>query len=141
MDWEERLSRAGGRITTPRRTVMAVLQRAARPLTPQEIHARGRRFHRSLGLATVYRALAVLERAGLVRRVHLADRCDGYMRASPGHYHVLVCRRCGRTVEFAGAEDLEGLIAQVERGTGFRVEDHLLQLVGLCAPCQGERPS
>jgi Fe2+/Zn2+ uptake regulation proteins len=136
MRWEEQLSRAGWRITRPRRVVMRVLERAARPLSPQEIHARGRRLHRSLGLVSVYRALMVLERAGLVRRVHREDRCDGYVLASPGHHHLLVCRRCGRAVEFPGAEDLSGLIAQVEQRTGFRVEDHLLQLVGLCAPCR-----
>ncbi|QWK09888.1 MAG: transcriptional repressor [Thermoflexus hugenholtzii] len=136
MGWEEQLSRAGWRITMPRRVVMRVLERAARPLSPQEIHARGRRLHRSLGLVSVYRALMVLERAGLVRRVHREDRCDGYVLASPGHHHLLVCRRCGRAVEFPGAEDLSGLIAQVEQWTGFRVEDHLLQLVGLCGPCR-----
>jgi len=136
VSWEEQLSRAGWRITTPRRVVMRVLERAARPLSPQEIHARGRRLHRSLGLVSVYRALMVLERAGLVRRVHQEDRCDGYVLASPGHHHLLVCRRCGRAVEFPGAEDLSGLIAQVEQRTGFQVEDHLLQLVGLCAPCR-----
>jgi Fur family ferric uptake transcriptional regulator len=136
MGWEEQLSRAGWRITMPRRVVIRVLERAARPLSPQEIHARGRRLHRSLGLVSVYRALMVLERAGLVRRVHREDRCDGYVLASPGHHHLLVCRRCGRAVEFPGAEDLSGLIAQVEQRTGFRVEDHLLQLVGLCGPCR-----
>ncbi len=136
MGWEERLSEAGWRITTPRRVVMQVLRRAAHPLSPQEIHARGRRLHRSLGLVSVYRALAVLEQAGLVRRVHQEGRCDGYVLASPGHHHILLCRRCGRALEFPGAEDLSGLIAQVERRTGFRVEDHLLQLVGLCAPCR-----
>ncbi len=139
VNWEERLSRSGWRITMPRRIVMRVLQQAGRPLSPQEIHARGRRLYRSLGLVSVYRALAVLEQAGLVRRVHREDRCDGYILASPGHHHVLLCRRCGRAVEFPGAEDLSGLIAHVERRTGFRVEDHLLQLVGLCLPCRRSR--
>jgi len=136
VSWEERLNRAGWRVTMPRRVVLRVLQQARRPLSPQEIHARGRRMHPSLGLVSVYRALEVLEQAGLVRRVHQEARCDGYILASPGHHHVLICRRCGRAVEFPGAEDLSGLIAQVEQRTGFRVEDHLLQLIGLCAPCR-----
>lgn len=136
MSWEERLNRAGWRVTMPRRVVLRVLQQARRPLSPQEIHARGRWMHPSLGLVSVYRALEVLEQAGLVRRVHQEARCDGYILASPGHHHVLICRRCGRAVEFPGAEDLSGLIAQVEQRTGFRVEDHLLQLIGLCAPCR-----
>ncbi len=141
MSWEERLNQAGWRVTMPRRVVLRVLQQARRPLSPQEIHARGRRIHPSLGLVSVYRALEVLEQAGLVRRVHREARCDGYILASPGHHHVLICRRCGRAVEFPGAEDLSGLIDQVERRTGFRVEDHLLQLIGLCAPCRGSGPA
>ncbi|MDW8069786.1 MAG: transcriptional repressor [Anaerolineae bacterium] len=136
MDWEERLGGRGRRITRPRRVVMQILQKASCPLSPQEIHAQGRRIHRSLGLVSVYRSLQVLEQAGLVRRVHQPSRCDGYVLASPGHHHLLICRRCERAVEFPGAEDLSALVDQVERQTGFRVEDHLLQLIGLCAPCQ-----
>ncbi|MDW8065914.1 MAG: Fur family transcriptional regulator [Anaerolineae bacterium] len=140
MDWEERLGEGGRRITKPRRVVMRILQQASRPLSPREIYTRGRRIHRSLGLVSVYRSLQVLEEIGLVRRVHQTERCDGYVLASPGHYHLLICRRCERAVEFPGSEDLSAWVSQIERRTGFRVEDHLLQLTGLCAPCQRAAP-
>jgi len=136
--WEERLAGAGYRITVPRRAVMEVLQRAEAPLSPQEILARGEDVHPGLGLTTVYRTVTLLSDLDLVRRVHRSDGCHGYVAASPGHRHHVVCRRCGRAAEFPGSEDLSALILQVERSTDYRVEDHLLQLFGLCPRCQRE---
>jgi Fe2+ or Zn2+ uptake regulation protein len=33
--------------------------------------------------------------------------------------------------------DLSGLVKTLESETGFRVEDHVLELVGVCPSCQG----
>lgn len=137
--WEDRLADAGFRITAPRRAVMKVLETADAPLSPQDILDRGEAHHPRLGLTTVYRTVALLSDLDLVRRVHRSDGCHGYVAVSPGHRHHVVCRRCGRAVEFPGFEDLPALIAQVERSTDYRVEEHLLQLFGLCPRCQRER--
>lgn len=135
-NWEKQLAQAGYRITASRRAVMNVLARADRPLGPQAVWAAGQALHPALGLVTVYRTLELLEALGLLRRVHCEDGCHGYLPASPGHRHALVCRDCGQAVEFPGTESLETLIAQVEQNTGYRVEEHLLQLSGLCPTCQ-----
>lgn len=136
MEWEAKLAEAGYRITAARRAVMQVLLTATAPLSPQELHVRGRVAHPVLGLVSVYRTLDLLEQLGLVRRVHLADGCHGYLLASPGHRHALLCRCCGQAVEFPGGEDLSVLIAEVQRSTGYQVEEHLLQLIGVCPACQ-----
>jgi len=135
-DWQDRLSEAGYRVTSSRRAVMDVLQGAAVALSPQEILSRGREIRPELGLVTVYRTLDVFAELDLVRRVHCEDGCHAYVVASPGHRHVLVCRRCGRTREFPGSEDLKDLIDRVRQRTGFWVDDHLLQLEGICPDCQ-----
>ncbi|TET54872.1 MAG: transcriptional repressor [Anaerolineales bacterium] len=140
MDWEERLANAGRRITAPRRAVMEVLHGASAPLPPHEILKRGRSIHTKLGLVTVYRTLALLTRFDLVRRVHHESSCQGYVLASPGHRHHVVCRGCGGAAEFLGEDDIQPLIDRVESGTSYRVDDHLLQLFGLCPGCQ-ERPA
>jgi Fur family ferric uptake transcriptional regulator len=143
MSWEQRLSEAGRRITAPRRAVMVVLEQADAPLSPQEILERGGASHSTLGLTTVYRTLALLVELDVARRVHRSNGCQGYIATSPGHRHHVICHTCGRTVEFTGSEDLRGLIGQVEQSTDYRVDDHLLQLFGLCPDCQregGEKP-
>jgi Fur family ferric uptake transcriptional regulator len=139
MEWEQRLVNAGCRITASRRAVVQVLQEARAPLPPQEILEQGKRIHRKLGLVTVYRTLALLTESDLVRRVHREDGCHGYVMASPGHRHHVICRRCGSAVEFPGEDDIHALIERVEAGTGYRVEDHLLQLFGLCPDCQEQK--
>ena len=134
--WEDVLGREGHRITRSRRAVMDVLADADGPLSPQMICDRGRNRQPSLGLVTVYRTLDLLESLGLVRRVHRGAGCHGYVLSSPGHRHVVLCDRCGRAEEFVGADDLDGLIDRVEGRTGYRIDDHLLQLAGLCPGCQ-----
>jgi len=135
-NWEERLVAAGCRVTAPRQAVMQVLTAATAPLQPQEILERGQAVHGRLGLVTVYRTLNLLAELNLVRRVHRDDGCHGYLPASPGHRHALICRGCHRAVEFAGEDDIRLLIERVQTRTGYCVEDHLLQLVGLCPICQ-----
>jgi Fur family ferric uptake transcriptional regulator len=136
-EWEQHLSEAGYRITEPRRAVMQVLLKANAPLSPQEILADGETIYSNLGLTTVYRTVALFEDLELARRVHRDDGCHGYVATTPGHRHHVICRHCGRVVEFAGSEDLEALIARVEARTDYRVVDHLLQLFGLCPECRG----
>jgi len=136
VEWEVCLSEAGYRITASRRAVMAVLIQDNAPLSPQEILEQARAVHAGLGLVTVYRTLNLLTDLDLVRRIHREDDCHGYVLASPGHHHAVVCRSCGRAVEFTGENDIDTLIAQVEARTGYQVDDHLLQLSGLCPRCQ-----
>ena len=73
MAWEEKFAETGHRLTAARRAVMQVLLAETTPLSPQELHTRGRAIHPALGLVSVYRTLDLLEQLGLVRRVHLAD--------------------------------------------------------------------
>lgn len=135
-NWSQTLSKDGYRITEPRKAVMAVLMASGVPLSAQEILERGQAKHATLGLVTVYRTLELFEELGLACRVHLPEGCHGFLGTSPGHHHQLVCRRCGRTVEFRGQDDLDEIIAQLEARTGYEIGEHLLQLLGLCPECQ-----
>jgi Fe2+ or Zn2+ uptake regulation protein len=135
-EWEQRLADAGYRVTASRRAVMQTLMQADAPLSPQEILEQAQTVHRKLGLVTVYRAVTLFQELDLVCRVHRSNGCHGYVATSPGHRHHIICRRCGRTVEFPGSEDLDTLIVQVEQNTDFLVDGHLLQLFGLCPDCQ-----
>jgi len=136
MDLQTKLNEEGMRMTRPRQVVLSILEDAAVPLSPQTIHQQSRKAHQEIGLVSVYRTLDVLMDLALVRKVYGLDGCHGYVLASPGHHHHLVCRECDRAVEFSGAEDLSNLTKRIQKETGFTVEDHLLQLYGLCPDCQ-----
>jgi Fur family ferric uptake transcriptional regulator len=129
------LRQAGYRLTQPRLAVLQVLQENSGFLSPAEIHERGRALYPSLGLVTVYRTLETLDELDLVRRVHGRGNCHGYARANSARGHYLVCHRCGQVVEFP-CEGMEGVIEAVRQRSGFAIEEHLLELVGLCPACQ-----
>jgi Fe2+ or Zn2+ uptake regulation protein len=134
-----KLRQEGYRITPARRAVLRALAEAPRPLSAAELHQRARAHHAAIGLVTVYRALDLLDAIGLVRRVHGDSACRGYAASSPGHHHTITCERCQRAAEFDG-DDVCLITSEVERKTGYHVNDHWLQLTGLCRRCQqGDR--
>lgn len=141
MNWTQRLSQAGYRITAPRRAVMQVLSRSHEPLAPQAIRDQAQALDLELSLVTAYRTLDLLEELELVRQVHLACGDHGYVLASPGHHHAILCECCGDVAEFPGDRDLEALFQRVRTRTGYEVSDHLLQLFGVCPSCQIQHPT
>jgi Fur family ferric uptake transcriptional regulator len=139
MNLQETLNLEGLRLTRPRRVVMAILEAAHIPLSPQTIYQRSLDSNDDIGLVSVYRTLDLLTELALVRRVHGHDDCHGYVLASPGHHHHLVCRECEKAVEFTGAGDLATLLGRIQRETGFEIDGHLLQLYGFCPECLKEK--
>ncbi len=136
MNLQEKLNQQGLRLTRPRQEVTAILKESKIPLSPQTIHQRAIARNCEVGLVSVYRTLDLLSEMGLVRRVHGQDGCHGYVLASPGHHHHLICRECGKAVEFTGSGELTDFIKQIEGTTGFTIDEHILQLYGLCQECQ-----
>jgi Fur family ferric uptake transcriptional regulator len=131
----EQLSEAGYRITQPRKAVIrALLEDEGHP-SPADVHARARLYCSTVGLVTVYRTLDLLSEMGFVRRIHTNNGCHSYASASQGHCHHMICRVCGAAVEFEGC-DLSAFLARLSHDTGFTIEGHLLELVGVCAECR-----
>ena len=134
-EWFDRLEDSGYRLTKPLKAVAEVMVNNRRALSPVEIYDLGRKLYPKLGLVTVYRTLEKLEQEKLVQRVHQAGGCNGYIAAPSGHQHLLLCQGCGRIEYFQGI-DLTALVSRVEAKSHYSIQDHWLQLVGLCTTCQ-----
>jgi Fe2+ or Zn2+ uptake regulation protein len=132
----ESIRAAGLRLTTPRQAIIQVLGEADDWQRPEEIHTRARQLCPSLGLVTVYRTLAMLSEMGFVRRIHLEHGCHGYVRTELVHGHHVVCRNCRQAVEFPGLQEVSFLIERISDSTGYLVQEHMLELLGLCPGCQ-----
>jgi Fur family ferric uptake transcriptional regulator len=125
----------GLRLTGPRRAIVECLGETQDWLTPAETYEQAKRLRPSLGLVTVYRTLNWLHQQGLVRRIHLPDGCHGYALAALPHGHYLVCKECQQVIESSTC-DLAALEAQIRGETGFSIQGHMLQFVGICPSCQ-----
>jgi Fur family ferric uptake transcriptional regulator len=131
----DRLEEAGVRVTAPRVLVLEALSREPHDATAQEIHARLRAAGNPVGLATVYRTLALLQERGVVDALahHPGEAC--YRLCAPGHHHHLVCSDCHRVHELTECE-LDEWLEDAARRHGFRPTSHSLEVVGVCSDCQ-----
>ena len=134
---EARVRSAGQRYTPARRRLVDILLRAGSPLAMHGIIER----RRELKQSSVYRNLAALEQAGVVRRV-LTDEGFGRYELTEdltGHHHHLVCSNCGAVedVDFESGFEvtLEDQLAELADRTGFSAVSHRLDLIGLCRTC------
>ena len=134
-DQRARLRAVGLRATAPRVAVLRCLAEQDRPLTHAEIMA-------ALGTdwdrATVYRNLADLTRAELLRRYAVGDQvwrfesAHGHDHTGPGHAHF-VCVECG------DVKCIDDVKVQVPRSPSVpqavRAPDLEIQLKGRCDDC------
>ncbi|MGK7345553.1 MAG: Fur family transcriptional regulator [Candidatus Nitrospinota bacterium M3_3B_026] len=136
--YREYLSRNGLKSTVQRDLIVAEFFKAREHVSAEELHARLRTEHSSIGLATVYRAMNMLIAAGLA---HERRFKDGVTRFEPAktaerHHDHMVCVSCGAVEEFEN-ESIEKLQAGEAKKRGFKMLDHRLEIYGLCKACAG----
>lgn len=136
------LGEAGYRRGGARTAVVEALARHDCAVTALSLEEELRRREVSVGRASVYRALEVLEELSLVQRLEIERGLAAYERVSPDghHHHHAICRRCGRMEPFED-RDLERAIAQVSDEVDFEIAEHDVVLRGLCDPCRRVAPS
>jgi len=132
---ETALDRAGYRLTEPRRALATLIADQDGHFTAAELVAIARTRRLGVGRATVFRTLETLEEIGAIERLDLPTGEHAYVGCEPAHHHHIVCSRCGRSVEIDDA-GLRPVVREVARQTGFRVDEHRLELFGLCPTCR-----
>jgi Fur family ferric uptake transcriptional regulator len=127
-------------VTAQRLAIAEVMLSSERHLSAeevaQEVSARGR----SVGTATVYRAIDTLIESGLLVE---RDFGEGFRRFEPArdipHHEHLVCTQCGKVEEFRD-ERLERMTTLVAETHGFARQRHRLVIHGICRDCQRGTP-
>lgn len=122
-----RCAAAGLRLTAARGAVLRLLVESDDHPGVAELHGRARRRGLSLSLATVYRALHALERAGVVRRHGFEPGRARYEPADSLPHDHLIDIRSGRVLEFSDGT-LRGHLAALAAELGYRLLDCRLEL-------------
>jgi len=126
-----RLDEEGVRLTGRRELVVSAIADKPGSFTPEalvdELRPHG------IGRATVYRALEVLERLGVLNRVHLGA-CHAFTVCDEGHHHHLLCSSCNSVVPI-DASVIESEIRKLAQRMRFEVDTHMLEFAGRCADC------
>jgi Fur family ferric uptake transcriptional regulator len=132
-----RVRQQGQRYNGNCRRLVGLLAASDAPLTIPEILARGE----DLAQSSVYRNLMVLEQSGVVERIVTNDERARFELAEDltEHHHHLICATCGIVRDFTvptGVErSVHSALARVAEKTGFTLQHHRLDLVGVCPAC------
>ena len=86
--------------------------------------------------ASVYRAVDLFERLGIVQRLNTGWKYKLELTDMfADHHHHLTCVNCGRTIAMNETE-LETAIARLAARHNFRPTSHQIEVQGLCQSCQ-----
>ena len=122
------------RNTWQREAVREALSGSEGFVSAQSLHASLKGGGSTVGLATVYRALADLATEGEADSLQ-QDGESLYRACTPNsHHHHLICRSCGTTVEIA-ADEVEAWAQTVAAQHGYTQPRHVVDVFGYCPDC------
>ena len=122
------------RNTWQKTAVLEQLSNTDEFVSAQELHQKIFQSGKKLGLTTVYRALTEMVEQGMADSLSISDGEMRYRICTPEHHHHLICRVCGKTVEF-DMPGFEELALEVAKANGFTELSHEIELFGVCAGC------
>jgi Fur family transcriptional regulator, ferric uptake regulator len=133
----DRLAQREMRYTTGRRAIVSALRTIGGPVTLPELLA----FAGEIPQSSAYRNLALMEEAGVVRRLtHGADYAYFELAEElTEHHHHLICNSCGSVEDFTLDDDLErgldGAFERIANAVGACASSHVIDVFVLCADC------
>ena len=129
----------GFKLTIQRKMVLdVILENYEEHLTCEEIYHKVKENCPSIGLATIYRTVAMLEEIGLIQSMYLNNDCTRYQLKDPTekhNHHHLICESCGAIIDM-NDDLLEPLEKKVFSQKGFTVNNHRVQFFGRCRKCR-----
>jgi Fur family ferric uptake transcriptional regulator len=134
------LNREGFRLTVQRQKILTLFKEQAsrHHLSAEEVHQYLGEQGEKISVSTVYRALHVMVKLGLLQELELAEERKYYELKSPiwEQHHHLVCIQCGDVQEFED-DAITEVTVQETQNRGFALLDGQFTVYGLCPRCQG----
>jgi len=89
----------------------------------------------NIGIATVYRSLNLLEDSDMVTSISLGASGKKYELGNKPHHDHMICKVCELIIEFEDSL-IENRQKEIAVENGFRLDEHIMQLYGICSSCQ-----
>jgi Fur family ferric uptake transcriptional regulator len=139
--FQEHLGRRGLKLTHQREEILRCFMSAQRHLGVDEIYTLLKKQDPSLGRATVFRTVKLLQECALVAEVGSANgRAKFELKADRPHHDHMICVECGRIIEFQSPM-MERFQDEAIRRHGFVALWHRHEIFGRCKECAKRKPS
>lgn len=131
----EHLKNSGRRITSQRMAIVRELAESKGHPTVEQIRARLLTRFPTLGLATVYKTVALLKSQGELLELCFSDLGSRYDGRRPYPHPHVICSGCGEVLDPEGLDTAQAL-QRITAETGYRILSHRLDFFGICPACQ-----
>ncbi len=133
-DIREKFRRSGYTLTSQRRAVLEALEEAQGHPSAEDIYLIVKKKNPRVALGTVYQALSVLEKIGVVGSKHWSESPTRYDLNVEPHLDIR-CARCDEVSEISGVQ-LGGLEERIQNNTPYEVTRTTMVIEGLCPSCK-----
>lgn len=124
------------KMTPQRRLILDTLIKHDNHVSSEELYAKVKKRDKSIGQATVYRTLKLLNESGLIEPLDFADGVVRYeMSYGESHHDHLICENCGENIEILD-EVIETRQEEIAVHHGFILKRHKMYLYGICGNCR-----
>lgn len=134
-----KLKVAGYKLTPQREiTVATLIENQAKLLTAEEIFMAAKSKNPSIGLATVYRTLDLLDELSIVNKKQFHDgltRYELFISSNKVQPYYLVCSSCGKVQEVKG-DMFSNVSSYIQDKYQFIVKVQDVTFHGVCDNCQ-----
>ena len=133
---ENYISQNNLKITKQRRTVLKAFLECKNHISVEELYNIVLKTEPKVGLATVYRTLALLTKSGLALEMDFGDGQKRYESThNIVHHDHMICTECGKIIEF-NHPLIEKYQEEVAKENRFKITSHKLDLFGYCQDCE-----
>lgn len=138
--FKELLKKSGYKYTIQREVILETLYQSDEHLTPEALHHLIKEKFPELktGIATVYRTLSLLEDSDMVTSLSFGSHGKKYELGAKEHHDHMICTQCGAITEFVDAA-IEERQHKIADEFGFKMQDHSMQIYGICENCQNSQ--
>ena len=133
-DIREQFRKSGYTLTLQRRAVLEALKEAKGHPSAEDIYLIVKKRNPRVALGTVYQALSVLEKIGVVDSKHWSESPTRYDLNVEPHIDIR-CAGCSEVSEVPGVE-LGELEERISNSTPYEVTHTTMVVEGLCPTCR-----
>jgi Fur family peroxide stress response transcriptional regulator len=131
----EKLRAAGHRVTPQRLAILQALIANDTHPTVDQVYAKVKAAFPTTSLATVYKTVSIAKAMGEALELEFSQGSNRYDGKKPYPHPHVICTQCQKIIDYESVE-IDAMVKQIKRATGFKIDNHRLDFYGTCATCQ-----
>ena len=129
------LSQKGLKNTSQRMIILQEFVDESSHMSTEELYLKVRGKYPNIGYATVHRTLKLFAECGIAAERNFGDGSGRFeLMHGEEHHDHLICTSCSLIIEFENPQ-IEKLQEKVAKEHNFTIDNHRLELYGLCSTC------